>query len=198
MSHVVLAVVVFGLFLVQEVLGSLPHVEVSALHDLYNATGGNISWAWRNETEYGTPWDFAQALDGSYLNDPCLGWQGIQCINKARDSCNTTVQQDVECNIVNINLFEYNLTGSVPSSLGFALSRLQELTLWRNTLSSSIPSSLGLLTDLVLLDFDQTGYVHSLYYEKESPTLSNSCLFSVWLCGICASLLVHLCVCVCW
>ena len=136
---------------------TVPQVEVSALHDLYNCTGGNTSWLWRNETVYGAKWNFTQALDGSYINNPCVDWQGIQCINVQGDACNSTLQPAEACNIVNINLFEYNLMGSVPSSLGFALSYLQELTLWRNLLTSSIPSSLGLLTDLVLLDFDETG-----------------------------------------
>ena len=134
-----------------------PHIEVSALHDLHNNTRGNSSWIWRNETVYGSKWDFEQAPDGSYLHNPCRGWQGIQCINMQGLPCNVTQEPTESCSIVNINLFEYNLTGSVPSSLGFALSHLQELTLWRNSLSSSIPSSLGLLTELVLLDFDETG-----------------------------------------
>jgi hypothetical protein len=148
---------VLALLQVQLTTCAIPHVEVSALHDLFNSTCGNSSWIWRNETEYGAKWDFAQALDGSYLNDPCIDWQGIQCINVQGDPCNSTLQPAEPCNIVNINLFEYNLIGSVPTSLGFALSRLQELTLWRNFLTSSIPSSLSLLTDLVLLDFDETG-----------------------------------------
>jgi hypothetical protein len=155
---------------------SLPHEEVSALHDLFDSTGGpSGGWAWKNESEFGVAWNFSQANDGSYLHDPCVDWQGVKCISVsgsasageagAGRACNTTraLDQDqgegeeVHCRIVMLNLFEYNLTGSVPSSLGFALSRLQELTLWRNVLSSSIPSSLGLLTDLVLLDFDETG-----------------------------------------
>jgi hypothetical protein len=172
---------------------SLPHEEVSALHDLFDSTGGpSGGWAWKNESEFGVAWNFSQASDGSYLHDPCVDWQGVQCISVSESgsvvsesgsvsengssgssgnassgsasvgeaetgrACNTT-RAEVHCRIVMLNLFEYNLTGSVPSSLGFALSRLQELTLWRNVLSSSIPSSLGLLTDLVLLDFDETG-----------------------------------------
>ena len=136
---------------------STPHIEVSALHDLHNSTCGNSSWIWRNETEYGSKWDFEQAPDGSYLHNPCLGWQGIQCINSEGLPCNVTLQPAELCSVVNINLFEYNLTGSVPNSLGLALSHLQELTLWRNFITNSIPSSLGLLTELVLLDFDETG-----------------------------------------
>ena len=179
---------------------SLPHEEVSALHGLFDSTGGpSGGWAWKNESEFGVAWNFSQANDGSYLHDPCVDWQGVQCISVSESgrsvsesgrsvsesgsvsesessgssgnassgsasvgeaetgrACNTT-RAEVHCRIVMLNLFEYNLTGSVPSSLGFALSRLQELTLWRNVLSSSIPSSLGLLTDLVLLDFDETG-----------------------------------------
>ena len=146
---------------------SLPHEEVSALHDLFESTGGpSGGWAWKNESEFGVAWNFSQANDGSYLHDPCVDWQGVKCSSVSGSAsageaetgraCNTT-REEVHCRIVMLNLFEYNLTGSVPSSLGFALSRLQELTLWRNVLSSSIPSSLGSLTDLVLLDFDETG-----------------------------------------
>lgn len=145
---------VAGLSLFQCSTCATPHVEVSALHDLYSSTGGNTSWLWKNETEYGSVWNFSMSSDGSYTYNPCVGWQGVKCINMYDDPCNQT---DEFCNIANVNLFEYNLAGSVPSSLGFALTRLQELTLWRNSLTSSIPSSLGLLTDLVILDFDETG-----------------------------------------
>jgi hypothetical protein len=153
----VIFVVALALCQIHLSVSSMPHIEVSSLHDLYTSTGGSVGWLWRNETEYGAPWDFAQAGDGSYLHDPCVGWQGIVCINADGVQCNSTLNFDEPCNIVRLNLFEYNLTGSVPSSLGHSLSHLQELTLWRNVLSSSIPSSLGLLTELVLLDFDETG-----------------------------------------
>ena len=138
--------------------------EISALHDLYESTQGNSSWAWLNESEFGSIWDFSQDVDGSYLSNPCDHWQGIECITSEGGVCNISSSsllssQEVNevCYISKINLFEYNLTGSVPDSLGYSLSRLQELTLWRNKLTNSIPSSLGLLTDLVLLDFDETG-----------------------------------------
>jgi Leucine-rich repeat (LRR) protein len=123
---------------------SVPLVEMNALHELHTSTGGEY-WFWRpNESESGARWDFTKnASSGEYLYNPCgsdvnLEWQGITCSSSP--------------SITIIDLHTFNLTGSVPESIG-QLSNLTSLEMYENLqLTGSLPSSLGELQNLKYFD----------------------------------------------
>ena len=89
----------------------------AALVALYNATDGPN---WANNT--------------NWLSDEPLGeWHGVQIGQAGR--------------VVDLRLYENNLTGEIPEELG-SLSSLNFLSLSRNLLTGEIPSSIGDLTSL--------------------------------------------------
>ncbi|MCP4353986.1 MAG: DUF1566 domain-containing protein [Desulfobacterales bacterium] len=94
-------------------------MERNALIDLYSSTDGDN---WTN--------------NGGWLGDPGTecNWYGVKC---------DTGQKHV----VEIDLSENKLTGSISSELG-SLSTLKELNLKSNDLAGSIPSELGNLASL--------------------------------------------------
>ena len=110
---------------------AVPAVEKNALIDLYNATHGS-NWTdnenWLRRISW-FPYPYT---------DPCEGhWYGVVCNN-----ANT--------HIVQLNLYNNNLNGSIPASLS-NLSKLVSLNLLSNRLSGSIPASLSNLSNLKYL-----------------------------------------------
>lgn len=90
------------------------------LIDLYNSTGGAN---WTNKTGW--------TLPGTTGDNPC-GWYGITCSGGR---------------VKEINLYNNNLTGTIPTSIG-NLSVLTFLSLSNNHLSGTIPAQIGNLTNL--------------------------------------------------
>ncbi|MDF1698930.1 MAG: M12 family metallo-peptidase [Saprospiraceae bacterium] len=106
---------------------SLPcHPAFNPLVDLYNMTnGGN----WTNKSGWE---DGALGADCS----PCQ-WYGIQCDNQE--------------NIIEIDLFNNNLVGTVPANLS-ELTKLRILKLFANDLSGTFPDIWTNMADLEFID----------------------------------------------
>ena len=115
----------------------LPQIyTVKVLHDgtvgsdrdvliaLYNSTGGS---GWTNNTH----WDSAQSLDM---------WHGVYTNNDGR--------------VVEINLSENNLSGTLPAQLAM-LTQLEGLILTDNQLTGTIPIELSQLRELASLDLNE-------------------------------------------
>jgi hypothetical protein len=110
---------------------NLPTAELAALQDLYDSTKGQY-WKWKN---IGNQWNFS----GQY--NPCADdWQGILC-----SPCFVT------CHAVALTLSEYNLSGTLPSTLG-SFDEMEQLHLDRNELSGWLPTEIGDLTSIFYLD----------------------------------------------
>jgi Leucine-rich repeat (LRR) protein len=146
---------------------NLSNSEFNALYDLYNATSGRY-WYWRNES-YGEIWDFHQINP-----NPCSdSWQGITC------QCSTK-----SCELTELDLTAYNLTGTLPESIGdwkeistlnlqdnnirgqipeniSNWNHINELVLRFNQFSGSIPNSIWSLTNLSLLNLNNNSFLAS-------------------------------------
>jgi hypothetical protein len=99
---------------------SVPDVEVNALYELYNCTGGE-NWLWREEVSRGSKWNFTRSVDGSFTDSPCSSgdssnktWQGVTCSDPPPICVNT------ECHITALSLVAYNLEGPIPPDIGDA------------------------------------------------------------------------------
>lgn len=127
---------------------SVSMVEVSALHDLYLSTNGP-DWFWN--VSAGSYWNFSVSNP-----NPCFPiWQGITCEEIV----------PFNCSIVNVELSQMNLTGSLSESLA-DLSFLVTLNLASNNIKGALPTSLGRLTFLeeMLLGYnDISGFIPSTY-----------------------------------
>lgn len=111
-----------------------PPVELSALQDLYNGTGGE-SWSWKSD-QFGIPWNFSSNAN------PCIeDWQGIQC---------TLPPPFDTYHVADISLPKFQLSGLIPDSMGL-LNYLQVLDFSDNLLTGSIPPSLLNLTRMEFL-----------------------------------------------
>jgi Leucine-rich repeat (LRR) protein len=112
--------------------------EINALHDLYTSTNGE-NWSWRqNTTKYGSIWDF-----NTQPVNPCDDWQGISC----------GLLQSGQTAVEALYLPSYNLTGSIPQSIG-NLSYLYLLDLNFNNISGRLPSTVCSITNLRVLDIN--------------------------------------------
>lgn len=76
---------------------TLPTPEFNALYELYNATNGQ-NWIWS-----GNQWDFDENAS------PCVdNWQGVTCVLNQTSNI---------YNIIDLNLEECNLMGTLPVGL---------------------------------------------------------------------------------
>ena len=98
--------------------------DCEALIALYNSTGGS---GWTNNTYWGS----AQSLDM---------WHGVYTNNDGR--------------VVEINLTENNLSGTLPAQLAM-LTKLAGLILTDNQLTGAIPIELSQLSELATLDLSE-------------------------------------------
>jgi Leucine-rich repeat (LRR) protein len=138
--------------------------EFNALYDLYNATAGRY-WRWENES-YGEIWNFQQINP-----NPCSqSWQGITC------QCSNEL-----CELKELYLSSYNLTGTLPESVGnwkelslfdvqnnsirgqipeniSKWNQINDLDVQFNRFSGSIPNSLWSLTNLSFLNLNNNAF----------------------------------------
>jgi hypothetical protein len=124
---------------------SVPTIEIDALNEIYITTNGE-NWFWRNQS-FGKKWNFTDSIV-----NPCTQmWQGITC------SCNQT------CNIVELNLASYGLTGPYATSIG-NLSQLVVLNMSNNFLEGEIPKNSSFPTKLREIDLSFN------FFLSEIPT----------------------------
>jgi hypothetical protein len=147
-----------SLFVTSSSLSSylIPEIEIQALHDLYQNTNG-ISWIWQNTTLSGLKWNFTS-------NSSICSWQGLACTcdnsteyHQYRDEedvyspygatfytyysddySSFNVNSNQSCNINKIYLINYNMSGSIVSSIN-NLKYLTHLHLDDNHLTGPIP-----------------------------------------------------------
>lgn len=113
-------------------LGITAPDEILALQDIYTAAGGE-DWRWRPAAK-GIQWNFGTG------SDPCAdGWQGISCEPTGAVS-----------NIVRIQLALYNMTGTLPNSIG-SFKNLQLLKMDNNHLRGGFPTEICDLTSVTSL-----------------------------------------------
>jgi hypothetical protein len=116
----------------------IPDIERQSLYDLYNSTNGSTYWIWQNESTSGDIWNF-----NNNSSDICT-WQGISCTcNNNTEYHQYDIDRGIDtpyggflyyhyyddyelplvdidtddCHIDKIYLSNYNLTGSLPSSI---------------------------------------------------------------------------------
>lgn len=132
--------------------GEVSSSQIAALEFLYNSTNGN-DWVWKNETEYGIPWNFTVT---SSSPNPCMdNWQGVSCT----ENCSTSSI----CNIVGLSLSSNNISGTLPSEI-VSLAYVESISLTDQRLIGSIPSTIGQLLNL------QSLALYNNYFSQEIPT----------------------------
>jgi hypothetical protein len=111
-------------------------VQVQALYELYVGTEGT-NWDWVKDPTVGIPWNFSVPNP-----NPCTShWQGITCNSK------TTCTVAAPCTILQLALKNYNLIGTLSSTIG-NLINLEVFDLSNNRINGSIPSSVSNLVSL--------------------------------------------------
>lgn len=107
---------------------NIPSAEYNALYDFYNSLRGS-NWNWR-PINSSIPWNFSANAN------PCAdNWQGV--------SCDCTNPQ--YCYISELTLSTFNLSGSIPTSIG-EWRFLSLLDLSKNNISGEIPYSIANFT----------------------------------------------------
>ncbi len=130
--------------------------EVNALYDLYISTQG-IKWKWKSVSVYGNIWNFT----GTSVNPCGSDWQGVVC-----DTVGSTV--------VGVYLKEYDLNGTLPSTLS-QLTNLQSLDLSINNLHGKLSSG----SSSTLCGFRNTLQILRLDQNKLSGNLPNCLIWSM-------------------
>ena len=112
------------------------HPAINPLVDLYNATNG-ASWTDR------TGWE--QGAAGTNCT-PCT-WYGVVCDNQN--------------NVIEIDLFNNNLVGTVPTTMD-QLTKLRSIKLFVNDLSGSFPDIWSNMSDLEYIDLSNNLFTGSM------------------------------------
>ena len=127
---ILIAVLIFSVFLSGSAFAAIPATERAALIALYNSTDGDN---WTDNSGWKTPPLEADGFAQIGTEDT---WYGVTCV------LNTYVH--------GIDLNSNNLSGTIPSELS-NLTNLYRLDLYRNQLTGTIPAELGGLANLVFL-----------------------------------------------
>ena len=129
-----LLTVVFCILFYSVSSSQVPNSQIQGLQLLYNHTAGD-NWVW-NPSLPGIPWNFSNTAD------VCL-WQGVNCTS----NCSS----EPVCNILDLNLYNHNLTGTIPSGINL-IEHLQVLILSTNSIMSTLPFEFSSLSSLISLD----------------------------------------------
>ena len=125
---------------------TVPSREISGLEFLYNSTNGQ-DWLWRGPVGQ---WDFSGSVNPC---DPL--WQGVTC------DCSST------CTIVNLELSEYDLDGTIPPQISW-LPNLTAFDFSVNRLHHTIPDSIGDLSKMSLIDLHENEMTGTIPEEIQS------------------------------
>ena len=128
--------------------GDTANEDYPALRDLYNSTNGD---EWRKGAK--------DSIVGEWLVGHVENWHGVHI---ATDGDYHPLGDDCEGRVVALILYNNNLVGEIPESLGDGLPCLLWLQLNGNKLSGPIPDSLGNFKSLQ--QDDQGQCAHSGYY----------------------------------
>ena len=113
-----------------------------SLEAFWNATGGE-HWSYQQNVQR---WDFTNPL--SSTNDPCKDeWAGLICTST--------------CDIYHLELSNYNLTGSIPSSFA-QLVNLSHVDLSYNSLQAISPNAMDGIFNLTYIDLSYNYIVGTL------------------------------------
>jgi len=85
----------------------------------------------------------------NWLTGPVNTWYGIEAVS---------------CNVLSIDLYGNNLTGSLPDSIKY-LDKLEKLIVTNNRLSGQIPAIIGNLTTLRILHLDDNNFTGAIPSE---------------------------------
>ena len=148
---------------------SVPSNELTGLELLYNATFGR-NWSWSSPNGH---WNFTLPTV-----NPCLEqWEGVVCSFDCSENISST------CVIMELNLTNMNLVGTIPVQLPILLPELEELILSNNALLTGfIPTSLGFLCNLTILDLSYNKLSGVIPSQIDTLTnlqeiyLNNNCL----------------------
>ncbi|MEM7549576.1 MAG: hypothetical protein AAF363_07875 [Bacteroidota bacterium] len=139
---------------VSPINGQVPdEVEIQALRDLYENTGGN---SWVSQTDANASNNWANGVEWNIITsvDQVVDWHGLTLLNG-----------DIDI----ISLVNNDLSGSLPESMA-DLKGLRYLQITHNALSGSLPSGIGELNKLIWLnmrDNELTGSIpNSLAYNS--------------------------------
>ena len=142
--------IIFIIFMCFSTTTAITELEMVALQDLYNETGGSY---WKLYPELGSPWNFTKnASTGEYLHNPCgseftAAWQGVTCSNSSF--------------VFQLDITLFNATGPIPSTVSL-LGRMTHLSMMHNHLTGPLPSSLGEMSSLAMLSLESNFFSESI------------------------------------
>lgn len=155
--------------------GVVPQSQIDGLQYLYSSTNGP-KWIWP-VSNVEVAWNFSSV--DTNISNPCVSnWSGVVCGGACYGSFSST------CNIVSLDLGQYNLTGTIPTQIGM-LSMLVSLNLRSNSLHSTITNSLFELVQLSHLDLSANSLEGTLSTDLISLTALTYLSFfdNIALCG---------------
>jgi Leucine-rich repeat (LRR) protein len=163
---------------VQAVPGQYRMADSLALVALYNATGGA---SWNNSTNW---LDSGQTINT--WNGVTVVGERVTQINLYNRNLNGTLPSEIGnlTGLTSLTISQNNnLVGSIPSTVG-NLTNLTTLSFYNNSMTGSIPSDLGTLVNLVTLDLRNNAFTGQLPDEIASlDNLANFYLSSNQLSG---------------
>ncbi len=110
---------------------NVPFYEYQALQEIYDTMNGE-HWEWDFHLSKSTHWNFTGPQ-----HNPCVEkWQALTCICKNTTTTATLeeINNTTDCNIHALLLFQYNLQGSIPASVG-NFSNITWIDMSKNTIT---------------------------------------------------------------
>lgn len=133
---------------------NIPASEYAALNDFYVSTQGS-QWTWL-PLSAGQIWNFSKSASDTF---PCVErWQGLTCSSLCGDDSGP-------CNIIGINLTDYNLNGPIPATFG-DLTKLEIVMLKENRLSGSLPASFFSFKNATLISVANNALSGQIVYRE--------------------------------